>query len=231
MTLFGLHRHFRDRIYSTWPTKIWGATYTANGTMQYRFDPSWSDKKRAFVRATARMTLEKNASQITKKYLPRQIEEANSELALRFSNWCRLDVNSPIEIRAAITLRLENESVTRAQEYEDALRERQLAHEINDFHVSHLRDKMLGDADTARAWWIERHREGCQPIAWDEFNKHILPFVGRADDPQTNAMRTAYILSEVVNRLEGDPERHELFIGTIRLLMKEMGWPDLAEIL
>ncbi|WP_199788180.1 hypothetical protein [Streptomyces sp. MspMP-M5] len=66
-------------------------------------------------------------------------------------------------------------------------------------------------------------------IAWDEFNTHILPFVGRAEDAQTNAMRTAYVLAQVVERLEDDPARHKLFVATARLPMKEMDWPDLAE--
>ncbi|AWT47727.1 hypothetical protein HXP45_09365 [Streptomyces actuosus] len=92
-----------------------------------------------------------------------------------------------------------------------------------------MRDVVLADADTARAWWLERHREGHQLIPWEEFNTHILPFVGRSDDAQTNAMRVAYVLARCVERLEDDPARHKLFVATARLLMKEMGWPDLAD--
>ncbi|WP_405743446.1 hypothetical protein OG422_15995 [Streptomyces sp. NBC_01525] len=173
--------------------------------------------------------LEEKASQITRRYLPMQIEEAESALALELSDWRRLDVEWPIEIKARLVLRLSSEAAARAQAYEDAMREQQLRHDLYEARVAYMRDKVLGDADTARAWWLEHHREVHQPIVWDEFNTNILPFVGRAEDAQTNAMRTAHVLAQVVERLEDDPARHKLFVATARLLMKEMDWPDLAE--
>ncbi|MFC8336708.1 hypothetical protein ACFUJX_06860 [Streptomyces rubiginosohelvolus] len=179
--------------------------------------------------AAARGALEEKASQITRKYMPRQLEEVQSALALELSDWQRVDAEWPMEIKSRLVLRLEGEAAARTQAYEDALRDQQLQHEIYESRVAHMRDKVLADADTARAWWLERHREGHQPIAWDEFNTHILPFVGRSDDAQSNAMRTAYVLAQAVERLEDDPARHKLFVATARLLMKEMDWPDLAE--
>ncbi|MEU9619715.1 hypothetical protein [Streptomyces sp. NPDC048155] len=179
--------------------------------------------------AAAQTALEERASQITREYMPRQLEEAHSALALELSDWRQVDARWPIEIKARLSLRLEGEAAVRAQVYEDALRDQQLQHELYESRVAYMRDKVLGDADTARSWWIEYHREGHRPIAWDEFNTHILPFVGKADDAQTNAMRTAHVLAQVVERLEDEPARHRLFVATARLLMKEMDWPDLAE--
>ncbi|MER7651496.1 MULTISPECIES: hypothetical protein [Streptomyces] len=181
------------------------------------------------MRAAARIALEEKASQITRKYLPTQLEEAQSALALELSDWQQTHASGPIEIKAHLVLRLEDEAASRSQAYEDALRDQQLHQELYESRVSYMRDKVLSDADTARAWWLERHRDGHHPIAWDEFNTHILPYVGKAEDAQTNAMRTAYVLAQVVERLEDDPARHKLFVATARLLMEEMGWPDLAE--
>lgn len=229
MAYFGIRRRLRHRISTTWPSKLWGVAYTASGVLHCRTPSGEPGRKRALVRAAARMALEKYASQITREYLPGQLEEAQNALALELSDWRPLDTRWPMEVKAHLTLRLEDEAAARAQAYEDALREQQLHHELYESRVTHMRDKVLGDADTARAWWLERHREGNQPIAWDEFNTHILPFVGRAEDAQTNAMRTAYVLAQVVERLEDDPDRHKLFVATARLLMKEMDWPDLAE--
>ncbi|MGW3114676.1 hypothetical protein [Streptomyces sp. NPDC001091] len=205
--------------------------YTVSGVLHCRIASGTPGQKRALVRAAARMALEKNASQITREYLPGQLEEAQSALALELSEWRQVDARWPIEIKARLVLRLEGEAAARAQAYEDALRDQQLHHELYESRVSYMRDKVLGDADTARAWWLERHREGHLLIAWDEFNTHILPFVGRAEDAQTNAMRTAYVLAQVVERLEDDPARHKLFVTTARFLMKEMDWPDLADAL
>lgn len=231
MAYFGLRRRLRHRISTTWPTKLWGVAYTVSGVLHCRIASGTPGQKRALVRAAARMALEKNASQITREYMPGQLEEAQSALALELSEWRQVDARWPIEIKARLVLRLEGEAAARAQAYEDALRDQQLHHELYESRVSYMRDKVLGDADTARAWWLERHREGHQLIAWDEFNTHILPFVGRAEDAQTNAMRTAYVLAQVVERLEDDPARHKLFVTTARFLMKEMDWPDLADAL
>ena len=226
---FGVHRRLRHRFSTTWPTKLWGVAYTVSGVLHCRISSGEPGQKRALVRAAARMALEENASQITEEYLPRQLEEAQSALALELSDWRKVDAKWPIEIKARLVLRLSSEAAARAQAYEDALREQQLHHDLYGARVAYMRHKVLSDADTARAWWLERHREEHQPIAWDEFNTHILPFVGRAEDAQTNAMRTAYVLAQVVERLEDDPARHKLFVATARLLMSEMDWPDLAE--
>jgi hypothetical protein len=231
MAYLGLRRRLRHRVSTTWPTKLWGVAYTVSGVMHCRLASGEQRQKRALVRSAARMALEEKASQITRGYLPGQLDEAKSALALELSDWRQVDARWPIEIKAHLVLRLEAEAAARAQAYEDALRDQQLQHDLYETRVAYMRDKVLADADTARAWWLERHREGQQSIMWDEFNMHILPFVGRAGDAQTNAMRTAHVLAQVVERLEDDPARHKLFVATARLLMKEMDWPDLADSL
>lgn len=231
MAHFALRRVHRHRISTTWPTKLWGVAYTVTGVMHYRIAAGVRRPKLSLVRAAARVALEEMAVRITSQYSPRRIEEVQSKLALTLSNWQRVDTEWPIDIKARVVLRLEGKAAVRAQAYEDALRDQQLQQELHEFRVSYMRDKILGDADTARAWWLERHREASQPVAWDEFNTHILPFVGRAEDAQTNAMRTAYVLAQVVERLQEDPGRHNLFVATARILLREMNWPDLAEAL
>ncbi|CAM5231143.1 hypothetical protein SGLAM104S_00465 [Streptomyces glaucescens] len=229
MAYFGLRRRIRHRFSAKWPTKLWGVAYTVNGTLQCRPSSGEQHSKRAELRAAARMMLEETASRITREYMPTQLKEAESALTLQLSDWRQLGGHWPIEVRARLNLRLDGEDAARTQVYEDALRNQQLEHELYEARVAYLRDNVLSEADTARAWWIERHCGGNQPIAWDEFNTHVLPFVGRSEDAQTNAMRTAYVLAQVVERLGNDPARHKLFFSTARLLMEEMDWPDLAE--
>jgi hypothetical protein len=229
MGYFGLRRQFRHRVSTAWPTKLWGVSFTVSGILYGRVTPGGQRPRAAIARAAACLTLEEKASGITRRLLPAQLQEAQGAITLEFTDWQQVKAQWPLEMRAQLTLRIESEAAARAQAYEDSLRDQQLRHELYEARVTYMRDVVLGDADTARAWWLERHREGHQLIAWDEFNTHILPFVGRSDDAQTNAMRIAHVLAGCVERLEDDPARHKLFVATARLLMKEMGWPDLAD--
>ncbi|MEU1372282.1 hypothetical protein ABZ442_01290 [Streptomyces triculaminicus] len=229
MSYFGLRRSMRLRISATWPTALFGIHYSASGVLRCRPAPELRERGRGVVRSVARQALEDIARPITGTHMPSALDEAQNVLALRLSEWGPVAEGSATEIRARITLRLASDDRARSQAYDDARREQQLRHHLNVDRISYLRSEVLVSADAARAWWIDLHRDGDRPISWEEFNTHVLPYVGNAQDPQSQAMRAAVVLAQVMERLDSDPGRHQQFRATTRVVLQQMGWEDLAD--
>lgn len=221
----------RSRIRTQWPTRLPGIRFCARGTLTYRAQANNKISGTATARAAARLSLDKLGCSITESHMPEQLGRAQERLTLAAAHW-HIPKDTPgLWLKARITLMLNEQDADRAQRYQDALREVTLQLARENQRRKEFRETVFGTPDATRIWWLDRHMDDLDSLDWGVFNKQILPLVGAVDDIQSKAERMAHTFQYVWEKLGDNPGQHARFITTVRTVLDQMGWSDVAAFL
>jgi hypothetical protein len=194
---------FRARL----PTSLPGIAFTARGSVCFRQDLSMDTPlPLRTAKSAALAEVYKIAKKETEKFAPEAAFHAEQASAVTLTKWRPLQ-NSPVEVRAALTLDLTSEDAAKAERFTESLRAARLNYALAREHIEFVREVALKDEEGARLWWLHCNLSGPTPdTSWTVFTDIVRPLVRIADekDPVNRLARTLLTMNDLY---QADPGR------------------------
>jgi hypothetical protein len=199
------------------------------GTAWYRSSTKLSRTERVSARAAVSVTVQRVAEKGERRSFPDIDQDVEERLTLALAPWQEVDaaLHPDLRVRARVSLRMGKAARARLEEYHSARRRAHTELAVLSDRISHFQQHVLHDADTARAWWLDRHNTSVESSR--VFDSVIMPLVHHRDDPQSRHLRAANVFASVLERLGTDEVRHKMFVAWARSVLDHMKWSDLAE--
>ncbi|MEU1898466.1 hypothetical protein ABZ512_08800 [Nocardiopsis dassonvillei] len=199
------------------------------GTAWYRSSTKLSRTERVSARAAVSVTVQRLAEKGERRSFPDIDQDVEERLTIALTPWQEVDaaLHPDLRIRARVSLRLEKAARARLEEYHSARRRAHTELAVLSDRIAHFQQYVLHDADTARAWWLDRHDTSVESSK--VFDAVIMPLVHHRDDPQSRHLRAANVFASVLERLGTDEVQHRMFVAWAHSVLDHMGWNDLAE--
>ncbi len=213
------------------PTSLPGIAFTAHGHTWFRQDLSeYAALPLRTARAAALAGVYKMAKAKTEEYEPEAAFHAEQAVAVPLADWCPLK-ESPVEIRAMLTLDLTSEDAAKAERFTESLRAARLDEALARDHIKFLREVALKDEDTARLWWLHCNLTGETPdTSWTAFTDLVRPLIRIADenDPVTRLARALLTMNDY---FRAAPGRLESLADLTAFAAKRMGEDEIVRTL
>jgi hypothetical protein len=203
--LWGPARSRKVAFSARLPTSLPGIAFTARGHAWFRQDLSkYAAIPLRTARAAALVEVYKTAKAKTEQFAPEAAFHAEQATAVRLTKWRPIE-ESPVFVRATLTLDLTDEDAAKAERFTESLRAARLGETLAETHIEFLRKVALKDEDTARLWWLHCNLNGETPdTSWTVFTDKVRPLIRIADenDPVT---RLAQALLTINDHYHADP--------------------------
>jgi hypothetical protein len=213
------------------PTSLPGITFTARGRAWFRRDPSASPALSLRVaRAATLAGVYELAMAVTERFEPEAAFQAQQAAAVILADW-QLLKDSPVKVRAMLTLDLTAEDTAKAERFTESRRAARLDETLVRDHMAFLRKVALVDEETARLWWLHCNLIGDDPVtSWEVFNDVVRPLIRIADenDPVTRLARALLTMNDYIHE---DPGRLETLANIAAFATTKMGQGELAKAL
>ena len=170
------------------------------------------------------------AKPVTERFEPEAAFQAEQAVAVRLADWQSLK-DSPVEVRAKLTLDLTAEDAAKAERFTEARRAARLDEALTRDHMTFLREVALADEGTARLWWLHCNLTGDDPAtSWEVFREVVRPLIRIADenDPVTKLARALLTVNDYIHE---DPGRLETLANIAAVVTAKMGQGELARTL
>ncbi|GHC86931.1 hypothetical protein GCM10007079_30620 [Nocardiopsis terrae] len=217
------------RLSSALPSGVPGVDLRMRGTGWYRCGThKLSRSERAVARAATIVAVQGIAERVEHRSFPDIDRDLQERVTLALASWQRAlpTIHPDLSVCARVRLHLSTAGRKQLAEYTTERRRAHIERAVLSDRAAHLRRHVLQDADTARAWWLER--QGGSIGSWEQFNSIILPLVQKQDDPQSRYTRAASLFSSLIERMETDETRFQAFLNLARALVDQMNWQDLV---
>jgi hypothetical protein len=210
------------------PTSLPGISFTTRGRTWFRQDLSIYPALplRAAWAATLAGVYE-TAKKETEHFEPEAAFHAQQAVAIPLASWKSLE-NSPVKVRAMLTLGLTTGDATKAERFTESRRAARLDEALARDHMKFLREVALVGDDAARLWWLHCNLAGNDPeTSWGIFNEVVRPLIRIADenDPITRLSRALLTLNDYIHE---DPERLETLVKIAEFATAKMGAEELS---
>jgi len=221
----------RVRIDSELPTGVPGVVHRMRGTAWYRSSDKFSRSERVAIRAAVAVTVQRVAEKVEHSAFPGIDQDIEERLTLALAPWQEVATTlyPNLRVRARVSLRMGKVARARLEEYHSARRRAHTELAVLSDRITHFQQHVLHDADTARAWWLDRHDASMDSLR--TFDAVIMPLVRYQNDPQSRHLRAANLFAAVLDRIGTDEVQHNMFIAWAHSVLDHMGWKDLAESL
>jgi hypothetical protein len=205
------------------PTSLPGISFTARGRAWFRQDRSaYPAMPLREARAAALAGVYKTAKAVTEQFEPEAAFHAQQAIAAALANWQPLK-DSPVKIRATLTLDLTAEDAAKAERFTESRRAARLDEALTQDQMAFLRKVALVDEDSACLWWLHHNLVSTDPeSSWKVFDEVVRPLIRIADgnDPVTRLTRALLTMN---NYIHEDPERLKTLANIAAFATAKMG--------
>jgi len=213
------------------PTSLPGISFTARGRAWFRQDLSaYPALPLRAARAATLAGVYEIAKAESERFEPEAAFHAQQAVAVLLADWQPLK-NSPVKVRATLTLDLTAEDAAKAERFTESRRTARLDEALAQDHMTFLRKVALADEDTARLWWLHCNLAGDDPAtSWEVFNDVVRPLIRIADenDPVTRLARALLTMNDYIHE---DPGRLETLANIAAFATAKMGQDEVARTL
>jgi hypothetical protein len=219
--------NFRARL----PTNLPGISFVTRGRAWFRQDLSaYPALPLRAAKAATLAGVYEIAKAETERFEPEGAFHAEQAVSVSLADWRSLQ-DSPVKVRAILTLDLPAEDAAKAERFTESRRAARLDEALARDHMKFLREVALADEDTARLWWLHCNLAGDDPAtSWDVFNTVVRPLIRIADenDPVTKLARALLTMNDYIHE---DPGRLETLANIATVAIAKMGQGELARTL
>lgn len=212
-------------------TELPGIFFTARGSTWFRQDlSSHQAMPLRAARAAALAGIYQIAKAIAHKFEPGAVFHAEQAIAVSLADWRPLE-NSPVMVRAALTLDLADEDSAKAERFTESRRAARLEEALTRDRMDFLREVILTSEKSARLWWLHCNLAGDNPAtSWEIFEGVVRPVIPVADenDPVTELAQALLTLND---HLHEDPDRLKSLAGIAAFAADKVGEDRLARTL
>lgn len=212
------------------PTNLPGIAFTAQVRCWYRRDLSEYALPWRTAEAAALAGVYEIAKAETKRFDPEAAFHAEQAAAAGLSDWRPLG-DSPVMVKATLTLDLTGEDAVKAERFTESLRAGRLDEALAEDHVEFLRKMVLKNEETARLWWLHCNLAGEAPdTSWTAFTDNIRPLIhiGDENDPVN---RLAQALLTMNDYYRENPDRLNSLADLTAFAAKKLGEDDVFKTL
>lgn len=212
------------------PTSLPGIAFTARINCRYRRDLSVYALPWRTAKAAALAGVYEIAKAETERFAPEAAFHAEQAAAAVLSDWRSLE-NSPVMVKATLTLDLTGEDAVKAERFTESLRAGRLDEALAEDHVEFMRKMVLKNEETARLWWLHCNLAGEAPdTSWTVFTDIIRPLI-RICDENDPVNRLAQALLTMNDYYRKDPDRLNSLADLTAFAAKKVGEDDVFKTL